>query len=525
MIARISITVLLFILTQISVYGQGFEFLYSTDTAELVRNDFSKVYYEDGNIIGDIKFSSQHYRRMESKLIKFNINGDVIKKSDRVEDDFQYKFHRGNFKAFNDSLLFSRRFMTTDNLFFDQILLTDKNIEGMRVLLSDTVNEIRDFTLNNDNEITILSNSGEKNSFNTLLEKYQLPSMDTVWTIDKNIEGIGLPQMYLYLHENIRGEYLAIGARDYYSGVIMTYIDGLQNTNPVYDFNWSFTTGITTGGPMFLKDEAGDFAGFAAVHHEADFLRKPDWIEPHENSMTYGHLKLYEANGSFTFPYPANVINDSIHDYFIVGPEITDFAYHDGYYYYCGSLGGNFFDERGFLLKMSDRGDLVYFKLYQYQDHPFNEIRCLHFVDDDNLVLAGLTWAEKNLYFDRGYPVLEKKNNAAWAFNICPETGEKKINNPSCDTTTGLIESRTEKENKIKIYPNPVTTAQLYIESNREISTVEIYSIQGRLVFAGKYGANRVELPIKNIAGSSGLYVCKITTLNGLQYVEKIIIR
>ena len=146
MIERWFCIVLVVLNTQIAAQTQGFEFLYASDTAELVRNEFGKVYFQDGNVIGDVKFSSLGFRRTESKLMKFDAKGAVLKKTSRLEDDFQFKFHRGNFKEYNDSLLFSRRFFHNNRDFVNQILLTDKNIENSRILFTDTVNEMRDFT-------------------------------------------------------------------------------------------------------------------------------------------------------------------------------------------------------------------------------------------------------------------------------------------------------------------------------------------------------------------------------------------
>lgn len=92
MIERWFCIVLVVVNTQIAAHAQGFEFLYASDTVELVRNEFSKVYFQDGNVIGDVKFSSLGFRRTESKLMKFDAKGAVLKKTSRLEDDFQFKF-------------------------------------------------------------------------------------------------------------------------------------------------------------------------------------------------------------------------------------------------------------------------------------------------------------------------------------------------------------------------------------------------------------------------------------------------
>ncbi|WP_300669224.1 choice-of-anchor J domain-containing protein [Soonwooa sp.] len=75
------------------------------------------------------------------------------------------------------------------------------------------------------------------------------------------------------------------------------------------------------------------------------------------------------------------------------------------------------------------------------------------------------------------------------------------------------------KQNNLSIYPNPISD-KLNLKSDIEISTVSIYSIDGKLVKEAKINAKEVSLEVNNL--SSGNYVAVVKFKNNTQTTVKL---
>jgi hypothetical protein len=87
--------------------------------------------------------------------------------------------------------------------------------------------------------------------------------------------------------------------------------------------------------------------------------------------------------------------------------------------------------------------------------------------------------------------------------------------NQACDYWS-LIGIDEQEVNKLKIYPNP-SNGFVFIDTEKEISTVDVYDVTGRKIVAFANSQN-IELPQQ-----SGLYFLHITLANGGVLVEKVV--
>ncbi len=88
-------------------------------------------------------------------------------------------------------------------------------------------------------------------------------------------------------------------------------------------------------------------------------------------------------------------------------------------------------------------------------------------------------------------------------------------------TVTGISES-ISIANKIKIYPNPVRD-YFEIESPEEISEIEIFGYDGKIIFSEKKAGTHAKIKTENVLAEKGYYFLKIKMKNGEIFFEKII--
>jgi hypothetical protein len=91
----------------------------------------------------------------------------------------------------------------------------------------------------------------------------------------------------------------------------------------------------------------------------------------------------------------------------------------------------------------------------------------------------------------------------------------------SWTASNGVINSagETPEDINIDIYPNPVSDF-LYIKSDLEIISLNIYDMQGRLQMAINGGDNMCVIDVRNLI--RGTYIVKVTTNDGNR-TEKIV--
>ncbi len=98
----------------------------------------------------------------------------------------------------------------------------------------------------------------------------------------------------------------------------------------------------------------------------------------------------------------------------------------------------------------------------------------------------------------------------------------------SCETTTfsdaklfvtnknsnSLTKNDLIKNENLKIYPNP-TSENLYINSENEIKSIEVLSIDGKLVYSNS-SINQKDFELKKLSNLKGYYLMKISTDNSI---------
>jgi len=89
-----------------------------------------------------------------------------------------------------------------------------------------------------------------------------------------------------------------------------------------------------------------------------------------------------------------------------------------------------------------------------------------------------------------------------------------------CDGIDWIITSTEEESNVLfNIYPSPVRE-QLFVESEHAIESIEILSLDGKLVLK----TDTPEESINVSAIQSGLYVCRVRLLSGKSGFKKLVI-
>lgn len=94
------------------------------------------------------------------------------------------------------------------------------------------------------------------------------------------------------------------------------------------------------------------------------------------------------------------------------------------------------------------------------------------------------------------------------------------LDNLCIHNTTPLSTTSLEKEsNRIKIFPNP-TNNILNVLANETINKMELFDINGRMIYTATPDKNVVSLDVEEF--TSGMYLLKVTTQNGIE-TKKII--
>ena len=116
-------------------------------------------------------------------------------------------------------------------------------------------------------------------------------------------------------------------------------------------------------------------------------------------------------------------------------------------------------------------------------------------------------------------------------FGICYDDDLLVDDNLDNQDNNGGAETRSAKavqqngETHLNVYPNP-TDDILYVElSGAGIKSVGLYDLQGRIVAdaANAGGRPAVTLNVRNVP--AGVYVLRVTDVNGREYHQKVVVR
>ena len=107
-------------------------------------------------------------------------------------------------------------------------------------------------------------------------------------------------------------------------------------------------------------------------------------------------------------------------------------------------------------------------------------------------------------------------NDNAFAVAETDSDSDDRIKIKAIDLSVNSINN----ENTLKLFPNPVNGNQnITISSSSVIDTVEIISIEGKLLFKQKVNNSTIEIPTENI--SKGIFFVKTTFNNGNSNIIK----
>lgn len=103
-------------------------------------------------------------------------------------------------------------------------------------------------------------------------------------------------------------------------------------------------------------------------------------------------------------------------------------------------------------------------------------------------------------------------------FVDCKEGDEKKAGPMSLNGMNG-------GRNEMLIAPNPTETGVFRMQLNsKEIQQVRVYSTTGHKVYEQEFkGSNTQVIDMSKLAG--GLYTVEVTDSEGMQYIDKVIIK
>ena len=150
----------------------------------------------------------------------------------------------------------------------------------------------------------------------------------------------------------------------------------------------------------------------------------------------------------------------------------------------------------------------------------------LHYEDDNALTEI---WIE-GMGSELGFPFSGTKNNPV-SFNYFPmttemlcyyEDGEQIWDNPDYDECVKdyvLDVAEQDENSSLIVYPNPATDILSIVTYDVNCSSVEIFSLDGRLVKAPSANFNAID--ISSLA--SGLYIIKVRTKDGRECIERIL--
>ena len=82
-----------------------------------------------------------------------------------------------------------------------------------------------------------------------------------------------------------------------------------------------------------------------------------------------------------------------------------------------------------------------------------------------------------------------------------------------------------ETEISIDLFPNPLTEGRLNIRSNKQILSVQVLNITGKMVFSQEYspGNNNLTIDLANL--ERGLYLVRITSDKNIVHTEKVMVK
>lgn len=171
-------------------------------------------------------------------------------------------------------------------------------------------------------------------------------------------------------------------------------------------------------------------------------------------------------------------------------------------------------------------------KVYDIEYHPKDPLFMLAACGESGLYISsngGITWVQNNEGLPEGadvryvsFPDKEKSNNGYEVYIGIFEKGLWKISNFNPTLTT----VETNKEINVSIAPNPFEN-EFDIYYNSEINEnvdFEIYSLEGEKVFSINKFVNIGEnyINVSNINLSSGIYLLKINSQNGIKTIKLI---
>ena len=91
----------------------------------------------------------------------------------------------------------------------------------------------------------------------------------------------------------------------------------------------------------------------------------------------------------------------------------------------------------------------------------------------------------------------------------------------SCDTGVGMNEN--QEYSFVNIFPNPVKSNFIFLESNQVIDNVKIFNSLGKIVYANSFGNNKIQINTNNFR--TGIYFISIKTGNEILYKKLQVIR
>jgi len=77
----------------------------------------------------------------------------------------------------------------------------------------------------------------------------------------------------------------------------------------------------------------------------------------------------------------------------------------------------------------------------------------------------------------------------------------------------------------IEIYPNPVTDGRITIVTGKQIQSVQILNITGKIIFNREYPVNTSKVEIEMNNPEKGLYLVRITFIDRKVHTEKIMVK
>ncbi|MCK4360425.1 MAG: T9SS type A sorting domain-containing protein, partial [Bacteroidales bacterium] len=91
----------------------------------------------------------------------------------------------------------------------------------------------------------------------------------------------------------------------------------------------------------------------------------------------------------------------------------------------------------------------------------------------------------------------------------------------SCDTGVGINEN--QEYSFVNIFPNPVKSNFIHLESNQVIDNVKIFSSLGKIVYTSSFRNNKIQINTNNFR--TGIYFISVKTGNEILYKKLQVIR